>query len=263
MHLTKQTLLVFTAVSLALTSVAEAARPTDIAVQLIGPGPVLVDAPGHYEIIVENVSRRRADGVRVQIQLPLTATSPRAYILGTVTNGDARCFDDGTVFECVLGRIRRGRATSIGFDFSAPFSAVASEIRAVASVADDTDLSNNEARVPVELVYVPQTISAPAPATVTFCSGQGLISFYDCVVSPGSTRSYTVDLDANGTVAFPSPNTAISGVWSQASSEDLFLEYSANGQVVLSYDGKGIGNNCFDGIATFNSPYNAAYRVCF
>lgn len=242
---------------------AEAARPTDISVQLLSPGPVLVGAPGRYEVVVENVSRRRAQNVRVQIHFPLTATSPRAYILGEVTGADARCYDDGTVFECVLGHLRRGRSTRIGFDFTAAHSAVPGEIRAVASTTNDTDLGNNEASAPVELVYYTQPLSPPAAATVTFCSGQGLIAFYDCVVSPGSTGSYPLTLEVNGTVSFPGRTTAPTGTWSQSAPEDLHIEFTSQGRVVMSFDGKAIGGACFDGLATFSSPYNAAYRVCF
>lgn len=262
LRITVASFTVLSAMSVASTP-AEASRPTDLAIQVIGPGPVLVGAPGHYEILIDNISQRRARDVRLQIHFPLTATLPRPYILGTVSNADARCFDDGTVYECVIGNIRKGRATTVGFDFAVPYSVTGGEVRAVVSARNDADLSNNEASVPVELVYYPQPLAGTNTATVTFCSGQDLISFQDCVVSPGSTRSYPVTLNANGTISFPGRTVAPSGAWNQSTAEDLYIEFATNGQVVMRFDGKGVGQSCFDGIATFNGPFNAAYRVCF
>lgn len=262
MHLISRALFVSAAL-FALPGAAQAARTPDLAVQIISPGPVLVDSPAHYRVLIENVGRRRADNVRVQLRFPLTATSPTAFVLGTVSGMDARCFDDGTVYECVLGRLRRGAATTIEFDFSSPYSAVAGEVSAEASTTNEGDWSNNAAATPVELLYFAQALSAPATATVSHCTGQGLISYYDCIVSPTSTHSHLVTLGANGTISFPNYPTTHGGRWSQASPEDLFMEYTGYGRVVMTFQGKAIGNDCFDGIATFASPYNAAYRVCF
>ncbi|MBX2811230.1 MAG: hypothetical protein KTR25_05450 [Myxococcales bacterium] len=260
MHRIDQTVLTLMII-FALPNSGWAARPPDVAVQILGPGAVRVDTPGHYEVVVENVSSRAARGLRLQLGFSVTATSPEQYILGAVSNQDYRCFDDGHVFECVLGRLGRGQTTRVSFDFSAPYSAVMSRIRAVASVSGDSNLSNNEASVPVDLVYYSQVVVAPVDGTVTLCTGKGLISFYDCVVSPSSTSSYPLTLEAGGTIAFPG-NSVATGRWNQVSPEDLHLEYEARGHTVMRFDGKGIGNQCFDGIAAFSGSANAAYRVC-
>lgn len=247
------------ALTLFAPAMAQAGPPTDVQVQLIGPGPVLVNTSGRYQVLVENISLNRADGVRLQLQFPLTG-QPRPVIRGSASSQDRRCFDDGTVIECVLGRLGPGAVTRVGFEFTSPHATPLGEVRAVAYAADDTNRSNNEAGVPIDLRYYPQPVSGPVSAVIKGCNGRGLNTFFEC--SAGSTfiYSYTLSLEANGSISLTNPN--YSGLWFQSSAEDLHLEYVAQGTIVMSFDGKGVGQNCFEGLATFNSPYNAAYRVC-
>lgn len=54
------------------------------------------------------------------------------------------------------------------------------------------------------------------------------------------------------------------GSWAQPTTEQLQYDILFQGNVVASFDGYGVGGDCFEGITTFpNSQYLSPHEVCF
>ena len=92
------------------------------------------------------------------------------------------------------------------------------------------------------------------------CSGTNLTSFYECELYPGSLSSFSTTLAGNGTVSVPG-EPSVTGSWSQPSTDRLVIEYIESGNVMGTFDGRGVRAKCFEGIMPFGT-HNAMYEVC-
>ena len=262
---------------LALTTTADAGRggrgggggggggAPDLAVTLSAPASVGVGSAETLSVVVDNPSNQNADAVLLSIALPETATSPTVHVLGELSGIDGRCAVVGTTLECDLGRIRRGRSTTVQFDFAAPWARVPLDITAEAATAGETALADNIDGLTLDVVYVDQPIGAPAGVTNRHCTGQGLQAFYECTLSPSSITSHDILLEDDGSITFPPGISGYTGSWWQDTDDHLHFEYVQNLTTTrLIFDGNGVGGDCFEGVSTFpGTAYNAGYEVCF
>lgn len=253
------------AVIAGIATPAEANKPTDLNILLVGPGSIAVDSAGHYEVLIENISSRPAKDVQLLIQLPETATSPIAHTMGRLSNMDTRCEHISTFIECDIGLLLQDERTVVAFDIASPYRSKPAEILVEVSTSTrEINIENNTHKTTINLDYVSYSIAPEASATVNSCTGKKLTSFYACVVSPSSLMTHTVVLKEDNSLAFPSQAPTYGGRWSQPAADRLVLDYTNNNEVVMHFEGRGIGNACFDGVVTFTEDtYNAAYRVCF
>lgn len=255
--------------TLALSTTAQAAA--DLETDVIVPGAVDVDIADEIRVKVRNTGNRNASNVSVSILLPETATSPTVHVLGDLSNIDSRCSLVGTELQCSLGRIKKGKAKTVRFDFAAPWADIPLDIDAEASTtSSESDLSDNADAETLSVVYVDQAISGPAGVVNRHCTGQGLQAFFECELYPSSISGHDILLESDGTITFaPGIPTSYSGVWWQDTDDHLHFEYYLNGNLRLEFDGNGTGSDggasdCFEGISTFpGSPYSAAYEVCY
>lgn len=236
----------------------------DLAVSLPAPAPAHVYESATYEVEVANVGNRNADDVTLTIALPETHTSPQVYVMGELGSIDGRCTQSGTELVCDLGRIRKNRSTTVSFDLELPQADEVLEIVADASTSSsESNLANNEASLAPSLLSYSTTVSAGDVAQVEHCTGQGLTSFYECVLSPSSISSHIVEL-GSGTLSFPGQDPGYGGTWSQPSADQLSMTYTYNGSPVAQFDGWGTSPGCFEGITTFpGSAWVSPYEVCF
>ncbi len=254
---------------LALTSTAEAGRrggggAPDVQVSLVAPGAVDVDAVETFSVHVDNAGSANADDVALVVLLPETATSPTVHVLGDLSGLDSRCTQVGTTLECSLGTLKRGKGATVSFDFAAPWAEGDLNIDVYATTSGETNLSDNDDGVTLEVVYVDQPISGPAGVTNRHCTGTGLQAFYECELYPSSISSHDILLEADGSITFGPSVTGYTGAWWQDADDHLHFEYFEGGSTRVIFDGNGVGGDTFEGIATFpGTGYNAGYEVYF
>jgi hypothetical protein len=248
-----------------LTSAPAYAAPVaDLAVSISPPAGVHVYETGHYDVTVSNVGNKNASSVSLLIQLPETNTSPNVYILGTLGARDARCSVAGTSLSCSLGTIARNASTTVYFEIALPYSSAPLVIDAGASTTtQESNLSNNDAQhVAAPLTYG-VTMSPPEAAINRHCTGQGLTSFFECELFPSSISSHETIFEAGGSITFVDAPPTFTGTWTQVSADRLQFQYFDDGVLAASFDGRGVGGDCFEGPTTFpGSPYMSMYEVC-
>ncbi|HRG98478.1 MAG TPA: hypothetical protein PLR99_19635 [Polyangiaceae bacterium] len=255
--------------ALALASVALFAAPDvlaasgpDLAVSLSAPPGVHVDETGRYTLTVTNSGNRSASNVTVSVALPRTHTSPQVYVLGQMGALGSGCSVSGTTLTCALGSIGRGRATSKTFDIALPYSTAPLVFDATVSTSSgDTNPANDTASLTAAPLTVPVAVAGPVTVTNRHCTGQALTSFYECELFPSSLSSHQATFNADGSISVPGEPT-ISGSWSQPSSDRLVFQYVESGNVVATFDGRGVRAKCFEGATTFGGPYVSMYEVC-
>jgi hypothetical protein len=235
----------------------------DIGVVLVTPAPAPVEQAAAYEVHVANVGNKTADAVTVEIELPATHTSPTVHVLGVLSNPDPRCQQSGTRLSCSLGRLRRGRATVVGFELALSYSASPLIVSAIGSTTSrDDDGSNDSASAAITLAHPSLAVSAPTAANVRHCTGTGLTSFFECELFPSSISSHSVTLNLGGSLGFVN-YPGYGGTWSQPSPERLVMQYTDNGTPVADFDGYANGAGCFEGLTRFpNSSWVSPYEVC-
>ena len=246
---------------LSVAASAEAAPGANLTVTIAAP-TVQVDQVGRYSVVVGNIGSRHAQNVVLTIDLPKTATSPTVHLMGVLGAFDSRCTRAGTRLTCNLGEVRRNvPASPIWFDLSLPY--------ATAPLAIDVDASTstneqNPANDTLRHIATPSTVNVPVTGPVTvanrLCSGTNLTSFYECELYPGSLSSFSTTLAGNGTVSVPG-EPSVTGSWSQPSTDRLVIEYIESGNVMGTFDGRGVRAKCFEGIMPFGT-HNAMYEVC-
>jgi hypothetical protein len=247
------------------TTTASAANGSDLVPSWVGPGPVLANTSGHYEVRVTNIGTRASSvPTTVVIQLPITANSPTVRIMGTVANLSTGCSLAGTKVTCSLASVpRSGGVGVVGFDMTLPVKAGAITFSAAVASANDLNPTNNTAGFTAAQTYTTVPSTAPMTVTVTSCTGTAaLTSFYECL--PGSTQQHQVTLVGDGSIDFtPSGAPAsYSGTWS-VSGTQLSMTYTDNGAPIGSFTGQGATSNCWEGRMVFtNSTYVAIYQVC-
>lgn len=251
---------------------AEAANGPNLSVSVTPPPATNVYATGRYNLTVANVGNRDALNVRVVINLPSSLTSPNPSIMGTLGARSAGCNVAGQVLTCDIVKIRGGRTAPLFFDMTFPLTTSSLAMPVTAS-SNPVDLNpaNNTATITPNLRTFATDIQAaiannggPLTADIDHCTGTGLVSFYQCVISPSSISSHQHIFNADNTISFAFPG--YSGVWSQNPAlNQLTFTYFEGPDAVADFVGYGVdGTNCFEGITTFYpaSAYNSAYSVC-
>ncbi|MCB9730565.1 MAG: hypothetical protein H6744_07985 [Deltaproteobacteria bacterium] len=250
---------------LLLAPAAQAASRPDLTVGISGPASVGVYVDTTYTVSVSNVGNRNADAVRLEIELPQTHTSPTIQVMGLVGSFSNGCSLAGTRLTCNLGTVKRSKSKSVSFSIALPVSVVPLSFEASASTTtNEPNRGNNDDSFTPAVSYVATPVGAPRAAHNEHCTGRDLTGFYECVVSPGSTMSHDIVLEAGGTVTSPIFGSTYTGIWSQPTPDSLTFTYFDSGTPVAEFTGYGVGGDCYEGITIFplNPTWNSAYEVC-
>ncbi|MCA9710419.1 MAG: hypothetical protein KDK70_31555, partial [Myxococcales bacterium] len=248
----------------ALGSAPAHAGPTvDLAVDIAPTAAALVYDDVAYDVVVSNLSNKRADDVVLTISLPQTNTSPTVHVMGTLGAFDPRCTPSGTALVCALGSLGRGASTTVWLDLALPQADEVLDV--VASVTtsnvDGNPANDADAEVTPLLHYAVPLLPGDA-AHVRHCTGQGLTAFFECTLFPGSITAHDIELLAGGVVSIVG-QPDYTGTWSQPTPDHLLLTYETGGNVVAQFEGWGANADCFEGLTTFpGSAYVAPYEVC-
>ncbi len=261
-----------TLMALLVSQSVQAAATADVIVQIVPPVTQTVDVSAQYGIQVSNTGSANANSVVLTVELPVTATSPTRHVMGVLSGLDSRCTQSVNVLTCNLGQIRRNRNTTVTFTLATPYMWVSQDIAASATTTtSDRNSANNSDSHEQVLDFVPTDLAGTFDVLITSCYGQNLSSFYECELYPSSYSELDATFEettpGNGVITFPTlpPEYAglITGDWNQATDEDLaFTIYEAN-VAEVEFVGKAIGNDCFEGSATFPSSGDMIpYQVC-
>ncbi len=246
-----------------LVSTPAFAASADLEVSIPPTAATHVYDAATYTVDVSNVGSRRAKNVSLAVTLPATNTSPTVHVMGELDNVDTRCALVGTELQCNLGNIRKNRTKTISFDLELPEAAAPLSIAATVSASADSNPANDSDSYTPTLLNYSTTIQGGEYATVNHCTGQGLVSFFECLVSPGSLSSHTFTFNGNNTLTFDDAPAGYTGEWEQLSSDSLSMTYFFQGSPVAEFEGYGSSPGCFEGITTFpGSSYVSPYEVC-
>lgn len=249
------------AVALLAAPQAFAAPDLEVSVTAPGGGADVYDVV-RYSVKVENNGNSHASGTVLQIDLPETRTSPTVHVMGIVGRIHKRCSQQGQSVVCDLGKVRKGRSKTRWFEIAWPVSAAPLTFHAEATTNGDANLADNEIDHTASVNYVATAVGAPRDAHNRHCTGQGLIGFYECTLFPSSIMSHDITFELGGGISFVNAPAGYTGSWSQPAADALVFEYRFDGDVVASFSGFGVGGDCFEGVTTFASPWNAPYEVC-
>ena len=260
---TAATALVVGSTLLGVTPASAAQSGSDLAPTWVSPGPVQANTSGHYEVRVSNTGNKNSTiPTTVVIQLPMTATSPNPFVLGTVSNLSTGCsLGSGGKISCSLASIPRfGGVGVVAFDMVLPVKAGPINFRADVTASNDINPANNGANFTASQTYTTVSDAAPVTLTVTSCTGHNLTSFIECV--PGSTQQHQVGLVPGGALDFSVIGAPYSGTWVVTGTQ-LTMNYVDGGDPAGTFTGQGASANCWEGPMVFpNSTYVAIYRVC-
>ena len=252
------------------TGTAFAGPQPNLAVDLTGPTTRIVEQPGGYNVNVANIGNKNASGVSLVITLPDTNSSPQNYVLGVLTGVDPRCSLSSATLTCALGTINKNASTNVAFTIAVPWTSESVVFAATATTTTlpETNATNNSDSLALTQTYIATPIVTATSVFVEnrHCTGTGLTSFYVCTLFSGAISQHDVDFNFDGTITFVNPSAPdMSGAWSQnPSGSSLFFEYYDDlGAVVATFNGNGVGSDCFEGLTTFpDSSYVAPYEVC-
>lgn len=255
----------FSVLLMSIVTHAYAGPAPDLALSLNGPANPQVNTAAIYQINLLNKGNKDASMVKVEVNFPLTNTSPQKFILGTVSAFDVRCALASNKLTCNLGTLKRGKSMQLNFSYAAPVANkdLDLNLKSSSSVADGNQSDNDLVRRVLPQYFVYQ-INGPILAHNSHCTGTGLSAYFECEKFPSSISEHNATFLANGTISFEN-EPAYWGFWQQNPdlNELTFQYYDSSGEVA-HFSGKGSLANCFDGITEFvNSTYNSAYRVCF
>ncbi|MEZ4473171.1 MAG: hypothetical protein R3F60_20780 [bacterium] len=245
-------------------STGTAFAAADLETTANGPGSTVVGDVGQYTFTVANIGNKTADNVSLTIDLPATHTSPQVYIMGDLASYSGGCTLAGQRLTCPLGRLRRNQSAQVYVDIALPYSAASLDFIATAQTSsnENTTLNNTDAHS-ANITYIATAIPATVTVTNRHCTGTGLTAFFECTKFPSSITQHDAELQAGGTIAIPGYPT-YGGSWSQPTADSLVFTYTESGTPVANFTGRGVGNDCFEGLTTFpNSGYVAPYEVCF
>lgn len=253
----------------ALSTVVSAAGPLvpDLRLTLAAPSGQKVYQSGTFTYTIKNIGKKTAMGAKVVITLPSTATSPQVYMMGTLNSYSTRCTRSGLVLTCPLGNLAKDAVTTIYVDVRPPYSAAPIVLSAVASTdTPEPNQTNNTINRTLTLGTWPIAMTFDAVITHSHCTGTTLSSYFECTMFPSSISSHSATFHADGTISFPSTYGPYSGTWTLTPTENrLQFEYFESGNLVASFDGRGVGGNCVEGLVRFepNNGYVSPYRFCF
>lgn len=229
------------------------------------PATTNVYDAGRWNVQVSNIGNKNASSVTLTIQLPVTHTSPQVYVMGTVGAKSSTCVTSGTTLSCTLGTINRGTSKSVYFDITLPESAdpLTFVSTAVTTSVENSYTNNSDTDNASLTYYVPTFASFPATATIDHCTGTGLTAYYECTLFPSSISSHEHVFESNGDISFSSAYpVGYAGSWSTAG-EYLYFNYTYLGLNEVTFVGRGVPGNCWEGLAEFDgSTYVAPYYVC-
>ncbi len=178
------------AVVTALLIAPSALAKVNLSVSIDGPAAVTVYDEVRYDVEVFNAGPKRANNVTVQIDLPETRTSPTVHVMGLVGGMSSSCNQVGTSLVCNLGRLRKNETASLWFDIAWPVSAEPSTFQAeVSTTSLDGNPTDDVATHTPAVSYLDTPISGPRDVVNRHCTGQGLIGFLECELSPSSISS--------------------------------------------------------------------------
>lgn len=253
----------FWAAATFLVSTPALAASADLDVSIPATAATHVYQSATYTVDVSNVGNRRAQNVSLTVTLPETNTSPTVHVMGELDNVDSRCALVGTELHCDLGKIRKNRSKSVSFDLELPEAAAPLEISASVTASADSNPTNDADTYAPTLLHYSTVVQDGDYATVNHCTGQGLVSFFECVLFPSSISSHDFTFNGNNTLTFSNAPAGYTGEWKQLSSDSLSMTYYFQGSPVAEFEGYGSSPGCFEGITTFpNSPYVSPYEVC-
>ncbi len=243
----------------AVLSVSTASAGANLDTTMTLPSGMDVDAVETVSVKVKNTGNKHAQSVSLTIQLPETNTSPGVYVLGDLDSASASCAESGTTLVCDLGRIRKGKSSTVSFDIALPWSFDTLDFEATATASNASSDSDSDSAV---VVYVDQVLSGTNDITNQHCTGIGLVAFYECTLFPSSISSHSATLESDGSVSFDGM-AGYGGSWGQDDDDHLWFEYTYNGNIVAEFEGNGVGGDCFEGLTAFpGSTYVAPYEVC-
>jgi hypothetical protein len=248
--------------NMSLLLLLSTANAADLQTTLILPSGHDVYEEQRVKVKVKNLGGGQAKNVEVLIDLPETNTSPGVYVMGELGYVDTKCTQVGTQLQCNLGRIKPGKTKTVQFDIALPQSSGSLDFFASAdSSSNESNPANNDDWGSGSVNYFDVPVVSGI-ATNAHCTGQGLEAYYECTLFPSSITSHDATFNADGSISFAYPGYA--GTWYQASDDQMWFEYTLNGDVVAEFNGDGVDSNCFEGLTTFpNSAYVAPYEVCF
>jgi hypothetical protein len=254
---------ILTALAILLSS-SPAFAAADLSVSVTPPAAQHVYQNGTFDVIVANIGNQNARNVSLSIDLPQTNTSPTVHIMGDLGAFDSRCSLSGQTLTCGLGTIRKNKSETVSFDIALPYSTAPLNIDVAASSSPaDANPANNSLTHVASLLTYDVTMSLPEAVINRHCTGQGLTSFFECELYPSSITSHAITFNSGGSITFASAPAGYTGTWSQPAPDRLLFQYYDNGNLVASFDGRGVSSGCFEGATTFpNSSYLAMYEVC-
>lgn len=246
----------------AIGAVAALAQPNLRVYNFSGPNSAKVNTPYQYSVKVRNMGNANAGGVKVKIDLPLTNTSPTQYILGKVTGLQTGCSIVARKIECNLGNIQPSVQRIVTFTFEYPVATKPLAMSANASTTTQGEINSNnntDSRTQPVGYFTNQLVSADV--LVSLCTGTNLTSHFECELFPSSIQTFTMRLEAGGTITLPYPG--YTGTWSQNSASELAFTIT-DGSDGASFSGFASGSACFEGITNFIpvSSYSSPYKVC-
>lgn len=246
---------------LAATPVLAAAN---VRVEIPAPAPTQVYEEIDYSVLVSNNGNKSASAVVLRIDLPKTNTSPQVYVMGDLGAYDPRCTRSGARLTCNLGTLAKLQTTAVTFSIALPVNSTPLSITASAttSSAENTTADNADSDTPA-LLHPSYEIVDGDLAHNRHCTGQGLTSFFECVLFPSSISEHDALFHGDGTISFPEA-PEYGGAWSQTTTDTLAFVYTLGEEVVAEFEGQGAAPGCFEGIVHFpGSEYLSPYEVCF
>ena len=258
--------LIFAFITLAFVTKSYGASMADIKINVTPPVNELVNVSNPYSFKASNTGNRDAASVKLEVNLPLTNTSPQKYVLGTLSVSDSRCVVSLGKITCNLGTLRRDKSTIVNFSYSVPVSNRNLIITGkLSTTSADSNPSNNELNYSINEKYHFSHITGPANISNSHCTGSNLSSYFECELFPSSISQHNAIFNADGTLSFPNEPTYY-GNWQQSADDQLTFQYYEVGIInpIATFSGFGSEPGCFDGITNFpGSTYLSPYHVCF
>lgn len=254
-----------TALALAALSTSAHAAADIRTTNTPAPATTAVYDAGRWYVQVSNIGNQHAYNVTLSIQLPVTHTSPSVYVMGVVGAKSSTCVTSGTKINCTLGTVNKSTSKTVYFDISLPESAAALTFTSTATTSSQTNYSNDidtdNATLDYDEVVLP---GYPTAAIVDHCTGTSLTAYYECTLFPSSLSSHDHTFESGGIISFPSGYPATYAGTYTITGDRLDFEYNDAGTPLLTFTGRGVSANCWEGLATFpSSSYVSPYSVCF
>lgn len=246
----------------AIGAVAAIAQPNLRVYNFNGPTSAKVNTPYQYSVRLRNMGNQTAQGVKFTIDLPLTNTSPTQHILGKVTGLPIGCAIVSRKIECNYSSLTPSQQKNITFTLEYPVTTKPLDMTAIASTTTPGEINpaNNTLDRNQAVGYFTNQLTS-ADVTVSLCTGTNLTSHFECELYPSSIQTFTMRLEAGGSITLPYPG--YTGTWTQNNSSELAFTIT-DGLDGASFSGFSSGASCFEGITNFIpvSTYNSPYKVC-